>query len=148
MGVRIALRNIIRSANLFESELKEIDTEKIFITKTAYIEELSALLDSVARFARDYIEENWNTKFVECSFMQLLGSAPHGKVEVSEHIRITTEENHNGEINFCIASDECDTVFGDIHILALSFRGVTVIILITIKLAFERRIRISGSSSK
>lgn len=62
--------------------------------------------------------------------MHLSGSAPQNQVEASKHIRITIEEGYNAEINFCINSDEWDTLCGDTCIPAFNFRGVTLIISI------------------
>lgn len=123
VGVRVALRNVLGNANMFESELAELATSISCVTETANMKEFVRAVGLSNAYRKRFFEATSNTRFVECNFLHFLGRAPHNQEEVSEHIRIITEQGYNAEINSYMDSDEYDILFGESRIPAVNFRG-------------------------
>lgn len=122
-GVRIALRNVLGNANLFESEVAELAYSISCVTKTANMKEFVRAVGLSNAYRTRFFDGMSNTRIVECNFMHFLGRAPHNQEEVSEHIQIIIQQGFNAEINSYVDSDEYDTLWGESRIPAVNFRG-------------------------
>lgn len=122
-GVRVALRNVLGNANLFDSEVAELAYSISCVTMTANMKEFVRAIGLSNAYRTRFFEGMSNTRIVECNFMHFLGRAPHNQEEVSEHIQIITQQGFNAEINSYIDSDEYDTLWGNSRIPAVNFRG-------------------------
>lgn len=123
VGVRVALRNVLGNANLFESEIAELAFPISCVTETADMKEFVRAVGLSNAYRKRFFEGTSNTRFVECNFKHFLGRAPYNQEEVSEHIKIIVEQGYNAEINSYIDCDEYDTLFGESRIPAVNFRG-------------------------
>lgn len=123
VGVRVALRNVLGNANLFESEVEELTYSISCVTDNANMKEFVRAVGLSSAYRTRFFESCSNTRFVECNLKHFLGRAPHNQAEVAEHIMIINEQGYNAEINSYVDSDEYDMLFGDSRIPAVNFRG-------------------------
>lgn len=123
VGVRVALKQVLGNANLFESDMKELAYSISCVTQTANMKEFIRALGLSKAYRTRYFESSSNTRFIECNFINFLGRAPYSKDEISEHIKIINEQGYNAEINSYVDSDEYDSLYGESRIPAPNFCG-------------------------
>lgn len=123
VGVRVALRNVLGNAYLFDSDLEQLDASISCVTETANMKEFVRAIGLSSAYRTRYFDASSNTRFVECNFLHFLGRAPCSQEEVAEHIAIINEQGYNAEINSYVDSEEYDMLFGDSRIPATNFRG-------------------------
>lgn len=123
VGVRTAFKNILGNAHLFDSELAELSSSISCVTETSNMKEFVRAIGLSSLYRTRFFESTSNTRFVECNFKHFLGRAPRNQEEISEHIKIISEEGYNAEINSYVDSDEYDTLWGESRIPAVNFRG-------------------------
>lgn len=122
-AVNVAIRNVFGNANLFESELAELNYSISCVTKTADMREFVRALGLSEAYRSRFFEPCSNQRFVELNFKHFYGRAPHNQAEVSKHIQILTTQGYNAEINSYIDSPEYDSLWGKSRVPAVNFRG-------------------------
>jgi len=122
-GIAVAIKNVFGNANLFESELAELDYSISCVKKTADMKEFVRALGLSYAYRSRFFEPCTNQRFVEMNFKHFLGRAPHSQAEISQHIQILTTQGYNAEINSYIDSAEYASLFGKSRIPAVNFRG-------------------------
>lgn len=122
-GIAVAIKNVFGNANLFESEMAELDYSISCVKKTADVKEFVRALGLSYAYKSRFFEPCNNQRFVELNFKHFLGRAPHSQAEISEHIQILITKGYNAEINSYIDSAEYASLFGKSRIPAVNFRG-------------------------
>lgn len=122
-GINVIIRQVFGNANLFESEMSELDYSVSCVRQTANVKEFIRALGLSYAYRTRFFDNMSNLRFIELNFLHFFGRAPRTQEEVSEHIQIITEKGYNAEINSYIDSDEYDTLYGESRVPSSNFKG-------------------------
>lgn len=122
-GIAVAIKNVFGNANLFESEMAELDYSISCVTKTADMKEFVRALGLSYAYKKRFFTPCSNQRFVELNFKHFLGRAPRSQAEIAEHMNRLETEGYNAEINSYVDSAEYASLFGKSRVPAVNFRG-------------------------
>ena len=109
--IRAAYKQVFGNAYLMESE-RLVKVESQLASSEITVMEFIRQLAQSDRYRTLFFEGCSNLQAIELNFKHLLGRAPEGAAEISEHIQILAEGGFEAEIDSYLDSDEYFQNFG------------------------------------
>ncbi|MEM6256455.1 MAG: phycobilisome rod-core linker polypeptide [Cyanobacteria bacterium P01_D01_bin.156] len=109
--IRAAYKQVFGNAHLMESE-RSVNAESKLRSGEITVLEFVRQLAKSERYRAIFFENCSNIRAVELNFKHLLGRAPEGNAEISEHIQTLAEGGFDAEIDSYLDSDEYFQTFG------------------------------------
>lgn len=109
--IRAAYRQVFGNRYLMELDVQP-SIEALFINGDLTVQGLVTALAQSNTYRRLYLETNSPYRFVELNFKHLLGRPPRNQAEISEHVRLLSDEGFEAEIASYTYSDEYLNNFG------------------------------------
>lgn len=109
--IRAAYKQVFGNAHLMESE-KSPKVESQLRSGEITVMEFIRQLAKSNRYRTLFFEGYTNLRVIELNFKHLLGRTPQDRAEISQHIKILTEQGFEAEIDSYLNSDEYFQSFG------------------------------------
>ena len=109
--IATAYKQVFGNIHLLESQRNSVAESRLKDGQITVMEFIRQLAKSEL-YRSLFFEKNSNLRAVELNFQHLLGRAPDGYAEVSEHIQILVNKGFEAEIDSYLDSDEYFQVFG------------------------------------